>query len=250
MCRPVRDLWYAVQYPALKSTISLPALESLLLSNVSYLRNPISPFGVSSAESRGEVEKGKVKVKTVTNKGKTHELQFDLDDTDKTFVLEVSERLGIDEVESSILYLRFKRDEAGLLEDLAATAAATTLQSSVLSKSAKPKPTRIQNIDTMRLFTQYYHQEVLSISNLLSAIIRTASLNPGDIDDVLVLGEEEGQMDVDARQARLKAIAQTVLDQIVGDSPAVFVQTMFMNFAKAAQTPATMKYGKDIAKDW
>jgi hypothetical protein len=244
-------LWYAVQYPALQSNISLPDLESLLLTNVPYLRNPISPFGAPSAGSKAQVEKGRVKIKTVTGKGKTSELEFDLNDTDKSFALDFSERLGIDEVESAILYLRFKRDEAGILEDMAATAAATALQSSVLSKSAKTKPTRTQNVDTMRLFTQYYHQEVLKICDLLSAVIRTATLNTEEVDDMLVLdvGEEE-ELDVDARQAKLKGIAQNVLDQVVGDSPATFVQTMFMNFAKAAQTPATMKYGKDNAKEW
>lgn len=250
-CRPVRDLCYAVQYPSLQSTISLPALESLLLSYVPYLRDPISPFGAPSAESKAQVEKGIVKVKTVTKKGKTSEVEFDLNEPDKSFVLEISERLGIDEAESSVLYLRFKRDEAGILEDMAATAAATALQSSVLSKSAKPKPTRTQNIDTMRLFTQYYHQEVLKICDLLSALIRTASLNTEELDDMLVLDDgEEAELDVDARQARLKALAQNVLDEVVGESPASFIQTMFMNFAKAAQTPATMKFGKDNAKEW
>lgn len=216
-----------------------------------HLRNSISPFGAPSAESKAQVDKGKVKVRTVNKQGKTGELEFSLGETDKSFALEVSERLGIDEVESSILCRRFKKDEAGLLEDLAATAAATTLQSSVLSKSGKPKPTRTQNTDTLTLITRYYFQEVLAVCDLLTAIIRTASLNLGADEDVLISDDDgEGKMDVETRQARVKAIAQRVLDQVVGESPAGFIQTMFMNFAKAAQTPATMKYGKEVAKEW
>jgi hypothetical protein len=55
---------------------------------------------------------------------------------------------------------------------------------------------------------------------------------------------------VETRKAKVKAIAQSVLAEVVGDSPSAFIQSLFMDFAKAAQTPATMKYGKDIAKEW
>jgi hypothetical protein len=240
-----------VQNPSLKTSTSLSTLESLLLSHVPYLRNPIAPFGTPSAESKALVEKGKAGVKTVNKKGKVTDLEITLSDSNKAFALEVSERLGIDEVEAAILCRRFKRDEAGLLEDLAATTASTTLQSSVLSKSRKAKPTTKQTADTFTLVTRYYFQEVLHICELLTAIIRTASGAAEIIDDLLSPDNEaEATMDVETRTARIKTIAQNVLKQVVGNSPAAFIQSLFMNFAKAAQTPATMKFGKDVAKEW
>lgn len=249
--RPIRELKYTVQYPGAKTTIGLATLESLLLSHVPYLRNPITPLGSPSAEARAQVDKGKAKIKIVNRKGKTTDLEITLSDSNKAFAFEVSERLGIDEVESAILSRRFKRDEAGLLEDLAATAASTTLQSSVLSKSRKAKPTKTQSADTLTLITRYYFQEVLAICDLLTAIIRTACGPEDVIDDLLSPDNDvEATMDVETRTARIKAIAQKVLDQVVGKSPAAFIQGLFMDFAKAAQTPATMKFGKEVAKEW
>ena len=251
--RPIRQLRYPVQYPDAKTSLSLATLESLLLSHVPYLCNPIAPLGSPSADSKAQLGKGKAKIKTVNTQGKTIDLEITLSDSNKAFALEVSERLGIDEVESAILCRRFKKDEAGLLADLAATEASTTLQSSVLSKSRKVKPTQSQSADTLTLITRYYFQEVLHICDLLTAIIRTASgSGPTEVIDDLLSpdSDTEATMDVETRSAKIKAIAQKVLDQIVGKSPADFIQGLFMDFAKAAQTPATMKYGKDVAKEW
>ncbi|GHJ87844.1 hypothetical protein NliqN6_4246 [Naganishia liquefaciens] len=250
---PIRELKSIVQYPNLTAPIGLSTLESLLLSHVPYLRNPTAPRGSPSAESRAQLDKGKAKVQAVDNQGKTIDLEMTLSDSSKAFALEVSERLGIDEVESAMLCRRFRNEESGLLADLAAKEASTTLQTSVLSKSRKVKPTKTQTADTLALITRYYFNEVVDICELLTAIIRTASARgPAEIIDdlLLVTNDAEATMDADTRSAKIKAIAQKVLDQVVGKSPADFVQGLFMDFAKAAQTPATMKYGKDVAKQW
>ncbi|KAJ9121601.1 hypothetical protein QFC22_002220 [Naganishia vaughanmartiniae] len=247
---PIRELRYAVQYPTFKTSLSLSTLEALLFAHVRYLRTPHAPFGSPSAESKSQVESGKVKVPITSKQGKTSDLVIDLEETEKPFALEVSERLGISEVESAILCRRFKKDEAGLLDDMATTAASTTLQSSLLSKSGKFKPTRTQNMDTMALITKYYFQEVLAICDLLTALIRTASLDVDDVADLLQSDDEEGTMDIETRKVKVKTIAQDVLSQVIGGEQSAFIQNLFMDFAKAAQTPATVKYGKDIAKEW
>ncbi|KAJ9111705.1 hypothetical protein QFC19_001065 [Naganishia cerealis] len=105
-------------------------------------------------------------------------------------------------------------------------------------------------MDTMTLITQYYFQEVLAICDLLTALIRTAALEVHDPDDIVQTKDEEGTMDVETRKARVKGITQDVLAQVVGDDPSAFMQRLFMDFAKAAQTSATMKHGKDVAKEW
>ncbi|KAJ9091380.1 hypothetical protein QFC21_007235 [Naganishia friedmannii] len=247
---PIRELRYAVQYPTLKTSLSLPNLEALLFAHVRHLRNPLAPLGSPSAETKSQVDGGKAKIQITNKKGKTNDLVIDLRETEKSFALEVSERLGVSEVESAILCRRFKKDEAGLLDDMATTAAATTLQSSLLSKSGKFKPTRTQNMDTMALITKYYFQEVLAIGDLLTTLIRTASLDVDDVADFLQSEDKEETMDIETRKAKVKAIAQDVLSQVIGDEPSAFIQSLFMDFAKAAQTPATMKHGKDLAKEW
>jgi hypothetical protein len=133
-----------------------------------------------------------------------------------------------------MLCRRFRNEESGLLADLAAKEASTTLQTSVLSKSRKVKPTKTQTADTLALITRYYFNEVVDICELLTAIIRTASARgPAEIIDdlLLVTNDAEATMDADTRSAKIKAIAQKVLDQVVGKSPADFVQGLFMDFA-------------------
>jgi hypothetical protein len=140
-------------------------------------------------------------------------------------------------VEALVLFRRFRRDEAALIDAEALDNAASQ------STSTRTRPGKSKDLsnDLLDQITKYYLQESLAVSKLLTTLIRESHADE-DTDMADFLGETPGG----GRSMHLSIL--DLLDKVIGsrdngDERKAFVYKLFSEFGKVMQTevPATSK---------
>lgn len=250
---PIRELSLAVKIPQYRQDLSIDTLSTILSSHIHHLRHPRAPFGTPNPTSKTAVESGKAIFPGSKTKQNTPGVEITADDGEKVFAKEISEKLEIDEVEALVLFKKFRNDEEALMDNDQSGPSASaggmdvlTLSRSTLHRSKaslKKSKNKQENTSVMDSITRYYFQENLAVCELLTALMKVQS----KAEEMTLELLDEG---LDSRSQQIGKLAKKMLDEIIDGKPADFIQTLFMEFAKAAQTPVATTSNSEMIKLW
>lgn len=237
-------------------------MELLVRSNLHHLKEPSHPFGTPSEKSHQTIKNGKqIEIPGSKVDGKPGCL-ITLHESERSFALDLSERLNIDEIEALVLYKRYQLDESGqLLYAPSGGLSDRPLDASAILSSSLAQPRKIINPiptdSTLAQLTRYYQAEALALTQLLTTIIfRAAGVSNHDPMDEILSSEQSSAQDSDQtmpigeKARKLDFMADGILTQLSQDVGVNFVQFLFGAFARAAHQSVNYKYGKEMAKSW
>lgn len=174
---------------------------------------------------------------------------------EKILALDLSERMGIDEVESLVMVKKFKLEEKSWIEENIADELAVLSKSTLnYSTSTNRKAPSASNLElTLNQLTRYAQVEHQALVNLLTTLIfRKNNLTYSDPTEELEGLEEqvhENLLSNAVKARRVDFLCRDIIAELIeSEEDYNIVKELFTGFAKAAHTPASFKFGKEMAK--
>jgi hypothetical protein len=237
----LQELQKSIQDPKYRRDLTPTTLSLLLRSHLHHLKDPFQPFSSPSAASKQKVQNGgRIEIpESKDDSGKI--IEVEVKEGEKGFALDLSERLGIDEVEALIMVIKFNREEFNFI-----------IGNESSSGSRKPANNGITTEATLNQLTRYYQAECLALSQLVTTIIFRAAgtINHDPMEDLINEQDIQTVMPIGTKAKKLDFLAEEVLGQLVGSIGNDLVQWLFSAFARAAHQAVHYKHGKEMAKTW
>ena len=285
--RSVQELQKSIQDPKYRRDLTPDTLETLLFSHLDHLKDPFKPFAGPSQASRSKIVAGQhvdfPGIPSSSSSEPSLKCQIEVEDDDVALVTELSDRLGIDEVESLVLLKRFQKDERGghhqlqrlgdnqatkagpsgsrsngIPHRLAGSTAGALTRSTINRKTASSKTA---DETLLSLLTRYFQAESLALVRLLTTIItRAAGANNHDpMEDAIMdpgTTTDEISLPIGIKARRLDFICERALSHLAKiHHPTSLIHIIFSSFARSAHQTVPYRHSissasNSIAKSW
>lgn len=240
----IQELSKSFQDTAYRRDLTVDALITLVESHLDHFKDPFQPFKTPSQDSKQKVACGKIEIPGSAFRG-TPAIALQVDENIKTLALELSERVGIDQVEAAVLTQKFLKDESNFV----AGPSKSSISASTLNRS-KLVNNNGSHDSTLNQLIRYYQAESIALISLLTTVFTRAAGKSNHEVELLDETDLDGQTTLPAglKARKLDFFASDLLDQLISLSPTPLVQTLFLSFAKAAHEQVNYKHGKEMAK--